>query len=115
MGDDSYRFEKFGFRIIGASEDVVANTRAILDNSLIKVGHYFKDKSIVVMSVELKEDTDYSIFIDLIKSSAIDRKKCGIFASLVTDRDTGGIAVPDFVVEIFMDIGYTLDFSYTII
>lgn len=115
MDEDSYRFEKFGFRIIGVPEDVVASTRAILDNSLIKVGHYFKDESIKIMSVELKEDIDYSKFIELIKNSAIDRKKCGLFASLVTGSDTSGIAVPDFVVDIFMEIGYTLDFSFTVI
>lgn len=115
MDDDSYRFEKFCFRIIGVSEDVVASARAILDNSLIKVGHYFKDESIKIMAVELKEDTDYSKFIELVKNSAIDRKQCGLFSSLVTARDTSGIAVPDFVVEIFMEIGYQLDFSFTVI
>ena len=115
MDEDSYRFEKFGFRIIGVAESVVVSTRAILGNSLIKVGHYYKDESVKIMSVELKEGVDYSKFIELVKNSAIDRKQCGLFSSIVTSRDTSGIAVPDFVVDIFMEIGYQLDFSFTVI
>ncbi|WP_156955817.1 hypothetical protein [Solidesulfovibrio alcoholivorans] len=115
MDASNRRFEKFSFRIIGASEDIVNNIGSVLDESLFKQRDYYKDKNLKVISVELKEGVDYSNFIALIKSSKVERRKCGIFASLVTDSDTSGIAVPDFVVDMYLEIGYALDFSFTVI
>ncbi|WP_300159646.1 hypothetical protein [Solidesulfovibrio sp.] len=115
MRNDSYRSEKFIFRVIGASDELVENVLNVLGDSLVRVNNYYKNKDIVVVSVEIKQGVDYSEFVSLVKNSKIEKKKCGLFASLVTDRDSSGISVPDFVLDIFFEIGYSLDFSYTFV
>jgi hypothetical protein len=115
MEDDSYRHEKFSFRVIDAPNDLIDLVCEKLEASMVKVGSYYKDSSIKILIVKVIEDFDYSDLISIVKSSGVDRKKCGIFASLVTNRDTSGIAVPDFVVDLFFEIGYTLDFSFTVV
>lgn len=115
MATDSRRFEKFSFRIIGAPEVIANEIRNILDESLIKENYHYKDKSLKVLSVELKECVDYSSFISLVKNSKVERRKCGIFASLVTGSDSSGISIPDFVINIYFEIGYSLDFSFTVV
>ena len=115
METEIHRFEKFIFRIIDVPEHILNNMDKIMDNYLFKTKSYYKDKSLKVLSVELKEGIDYSDFISLVKSSKVERKKCGVYSSLVTDRDTSGVAVPDFIVDIYLEIGYTLDFSFTVV
>ncbi len=115
MENGSYRFEKFSFRIIDAPREVIDYVHETFDKSMIKSGHYYKDSNVKILSIEIKDGVDYAGFISAVKNFKVERRKCGIFASLVTDRDTSGLAVPDFVIDIYFEIGYTLDFSFTVV
>lgn len=107
------REERFLFRIFGASSELIDALLSAYGPSIIVVRKCIQDKSVNILSIVLSEDLDYQPLIDIVHARNIDRHACGVWASLVTDRDSDGISVPEYVVNLYSKIGHTIDFSFT--
>lgn len=51
----------------------------------------------------------------LVSQEMLEDDSYGVFVSLVTDRETGGVVVPKFVREVSRALAGSLEFSFTVI
>jgi hypothetical protein len=74
-----------------------------------------KDSDKFTIVLELNEKTDYAPLAEYILKHQGLNGRCGIYISLVTELDSDGLSVPDFVLSLLINIKGTLDFSFTTI
>ena len=111
--NDSYRKEKYYFRIIDLSVPELETAKEILNKYKMETGAYKNTNKYTIL---LRLDVDskkYTELINYISQHPEINGKYGIYISLVTENDSDGLTVPAYIIELLREIGGELDFSYT--
>ena len=106
---------KCSFRIIGMSE--AEQSRAIeeyLSGFQYRMGADHQDSSKKILRLILEEDTSVELLINLLKSTSND-VYYDFFVSVSSDEQTAIIEIPEYVLELYKQVGGKICFSYTCI
>jgi hypothetical protein len=100
------------FRIICQNKKQAEEIAAQLKGLETEMKPYFKNKEKVVLSFKIMESINYKVLYQLMKDNR--DLDAGIFISLVTERDSDGISVPEYVLDFYLKVGGgKMDFSFT--
>jgi hypothetical protein len=66
-------------------------------------------------SLQLSEEISIKSILEMISRLSIDPQQYGIWVSLTSSYDNGGVSVPEYISKLYKEIGGKLDFSYVII
>jgi hypothetical protein len=108
----TFRTETISFRFIDVPKSFLQKLEQGLKCEL-KVGHRERDTARVVAVFTLDPAMDFEMLSLLIKQNQIQESHYGIWISIVTEADSDGIHVPDYVVRLLRLVGGQLDFSFT--
>ena len=113
MKKHSYHHLHIWFRIVGLQAKRI---QLIKENApsarRLEIGKYFKDRTVSVVSFELKKGQKFDDLRAFLRTHRIPKSSYDIYISLVTSRDNDGVAVPDYVLELYRKIGGGLGFSF---
>ena len=113
MKPRSYRHLHIWFRIVGLpARKIPLLKESVLGARRLKVGKYFKNPKVSVVSFELKKGRQYDDLCDFLRTHRIPQSSYDIYISLVTSRDNDGVIVPDYVLKLFKKIGGTIGVSF---
>ncbi|HEX2958653.1 MAG TPA: hypothetical protein VHO70_17595 [Chitinispirillaceae bacterium] len=105
------RRENYYFRITDVSEEIANSICNALPGIEFELNNYENSKN-YVMLLKIEEGRDYSALFAAMNTRKNIRK--GVYISLVTESDSDGVTVPEFVVSFFKNIDCaTMDFSFT--
>jgi hypothetical protein len=77
--------------------------------------HKVKNKEVYTLWISLDKTVEIEAISRVILKSKVDEKQYGIWASLTSYYDNGGVRLPDNVAKLHREIGGYVDFSYIII
>ena len=106
MAQPIFREEEFSFRFTRLTPNVARRLRERLS------GFGLESRRPDVISLPLREGTDYRPLLDFIASEALEASTYSVWASLVTSSDHGGICLPPYVLDIARDTRAGVDFSF---
>ena len=109
-----YHREKIIFRVVGFPPKLLPLLKQALPDVNWGTGYLKGTRKLVVCFTLEKKIHCKKLQTFLIKGK-IPPSKCGLWISLVTERDSDGVHVPDFAVRLFQHIGGQLDFSFTFV
>jgi hypothetical protein len=110
MNEMPFREERWFFRFVGLNRERVDEIQKTWQ---VEVTHH-QDARNFVVSLELVEGTDYQKLVELVSRWRLPRTSHGLWISLVTERDSDGVHVPEFATELLLLTGGTIDFSFTL-
>ena len=106
MDNAVFREEEFSFRLIKLTPETAGRLRLRLS------GLEIESRRPDVISIPLREDTDYRSLLEFIDAERLDPATYSVWASIVTSSDHGGISCPPYVVNIIRETGAGVDFSF---
>ena len=112
MSNEPYRKERFVFRLIDIAAQDVDAIKSLLPGQPVEIKKWRGTGNYVVV-FPIDAASDPGAVARLLSERAIPESKCGIWASLTTDRDSDGITVPDHVLNWSRILGGQFDFSFT--
>lgn len=103
------------FRVLDLSEAQVAKMQTQIDGAKYGFRKYRLRRAPKVIGAEftLKDKQSYNDLIRFLKVNKINKSSYGIWISLITNEDTGGIHVPEYVLKLYEKTGGNLDFTFT--
>ena len=102
---------KYYFRIVDVKEEIANSICNALPDLKFELNK-FTNGSNLVMLLKIEDGKDYSTLFSKINSQKDLRK--GVYISLVTESDSDGLTVPNFVTTFLNNIdNVTIDFSFT--
>jgi hypothetical protein len=108
----AYHKEKIWFRVVGFPENLLSALRRTLPGTHLETGTQKKTGELVV-SIRLHQKINYRKLRMFLRKNGIASGKYGLWISLVTERDSDGVRVPNFAVKFLQQTGGKLDFSFT--
>jgi hypothetical protein len=109
---DAHHKEKISFRFMNFSSQLLPLLREVLPGVKLKT----KKRQVaggLVVAFELEEKRNYEKLFAFIREQKISQASFGVWISLVTECDSDGVHVPEFVIAIIREIGGQVDFSFT--
>lgn len=101
----------YSFRFLHLAESQVQ--QLLEDKASYKIRTKKNWRGIGIVAIfDLQEEIDYSWINAFIKEYDINDDSYGFCMSIVTESDTDGIHVPQYVRELITEIGGNLDFSF---
>jgi len=102
---------KYYFRVVDVKKDIANTICNALPDLKFEIDK-FNDGSNLVMLLKIEDGKDYSTLFNKINVQKDLRK--GVYISLVTESDSDGLTVPNFVTAFLNNIdNATIDFSFT--
>lgn len=111
---NSTRKLDFSLRFISISMQDVQSILDELPSEIVSVRPYCKDKSKLVVVLDLNENLDYEALSTSIKKKASDLDY-DIFVSVTSEADSEIIDIPDYVVNLVRKTNSRLTFSFTVV
>ena len=111
---DIYRKEKIIFRFVDIPDELLPSLKEALEGIEMRVKRREGGKTMVV-AFDLDENTNYEKLWSFIIERRIPPSQYGLWISLVTDTDNGGVHVPEYAIELYRRTGGQLDFSFVVI
>jgi hypothetical protein len=108
---DIYRKETISFRFVDLPDELVPFLKEALDGIELEVKRRKGGKELVVAFV-LNENKNYEKLCTFIQERRIPASQYGLWISLVTEADNGGVHVPAYAIDLLRHIGGQLDFSF---
>ena len=109
----THRKERYVFRFIGIDSEVLKMLSECCNPAHLTIRH--TDERGIVAVVDLTENVDYSWLIEISQHPQFVGIQKGLYVSLVTDSDSSGVSVPSWVSTIYLAVGGSLDFSFTVV
>ena len=109
----NYKEEKYYFRVIDVTKYELNKLIDDLRNICSFQQNKFKNTDNYTIIIELNTKSNYSKLEEFVFQHPEIKERYGIYVSLVTDRDSDGLSVPTYVINLFLKIGGTFDFSFT--
>jgi hypothetical protein len=102
------------FRILGLSKDQIARFQKEVRSGRegFKVSKLRLDPSVSVVVLNLKSRQRYDDLLYFLKEHKIKKSSYGVWISLITNNDMGGVHVPTYVLRLYEKTGGNLDFSF---
>jgi hypothetical protein len=106
---------KISFRILDLSEAQVT----AMQTQVSGAGYGFRtyrlrrEPKVIGAQFTLRQKQRYDDLVRFLKVNKIKKSSYGIWISLITNDDTGGMHVPDYVVKLYEKTGGNLDFTFT--
>ena len=108
------RHVSFHFRILGLSlPKVELFKRDVKSAKRIRIARLRDDPKVSTLNFPLRKRTRYDDLIQFLKAHKIRKSSYGIWISIASNHDTGGIHVPPYILRLYEKTGGDLDFSYT--
>lgn len=106
---------KIVFRILGLSQKQVScfQKEVAAARHGFTTGRLYRKPSVSTTLVELEEGRQYGDLVRFLRKNKIKKSNVGIWVSLITPNDTGGVHVPEFVMKLYEKTGGSFDFSFT--
>ncbi len=103
------------FRVLDLSEEQVAKMQTQIAGAKYGFRTYRlrRDPKVIGAEFTLKEEQPYDDLIRFLKVNKIKKSSYGIWISLITNEDTGGTHVPEYVLKLYGKTGGNLDFTFT--
>jgi hypothetical protein len=112
MKNQNYHEEYYYLRFVDISEQQVQLFKLkFLDTEIDQIKKREKTNDYVA-SIKLTQETNLDKITDFIKSTAIPESNFGIWVSLFSNNDHDGVSVPLLVLNIYKQIGGSIDFSF---
>lgn len=111
----TYRKERILFRFVNLTNDKLEILKQLLPDHEFEIGKNRNTKKGLVALFELKQNQKYDEIIRFIHQFEIPSSDYGLWISLVTDNDNGGVHVPPYAIELFRKTGGDLDFSFVVV
>jgi hypothetical protein len=112
--EELYRKERFSFRFINLSEDMAARVRYVLPTVRFKAPRSSLPQSGpgLVLSFDLNETMDLAPLHAILSELTLSPGTYGVWISLVTSADHGGVAVPTYILDLVRETRCGIDFSF---
>lgn len=112
--EELYRKERFSFRFINLSEQLAAAIRHALPNVRFKApkSSLPQSGSGLVLSFDLDEMMDLAPLLAVLGELPLSPGTYGVWISLCTSADHGGVAVPPYILELIRATRCGVDFSF---
>ncbi len=112
--EELYRKERFSFRFINLSEQAATAIRQALPNVRFKAPKSSLPQSGpgLVLSFDLGETLDLSPLYAMLEKLTLSPGTYGVWISLRTSSDHGGVAVPTYILDLVRATRCGLDFSF---
>ena len=108
------RHVTFSFRILGLSlPKIELFKHQVKSAKRIRVARLRDDPKVSTLRFPLRKHSRHDDLIQFLKTQKIRKSSYGIWASIASNNDTGGIHVPPHIQRLYERTGGNLDFSYT--
>src|SRR4051812_20510961 len=108
-----HRNERIGFRFLKLSHSDAEHLSKFAEEPTVRLKKGTSDE--YVLSFWMRDDGKYDWLIDLIRARGFSEEDYGFFVSLVTERDSDGVSLPEFARKLFRQTGGRMDFSFTFV
>lgn len=112
MSEPVYHKEKYAMRFVEITSIDLDVIKALLQGVVIKARKW-KDGPNYVVLIDIEPDSDLSALAQFIAERSMPESNFGVWASLVTESDSDGLCVPDYVLKWIRCIGGAVNFSFT--
>jgi len=113
MSEIGEHTEKFYFRVIGLLPEQIRFMRDAMSNIPIE-DRQRKGRNDYVVSIELSSSDICAALRQNLMDNPL-KVPFGIYVSLVTERDSDGLSIPQYICNFWKEIGGSLDFSFTVV
>ncbi len=116
MMAEPYRKERLLFRIVDLPISLLDIIKELLPDHDVKTNLDMKHSTYnnpghAIVRFELLPDYDYSELHGFIHNNELAENSYGIWVSLVTEWDNGGVHLPDYALKFYKLVGGNIDFS----
>ena len=109
-----YHKERILFRFIHFSVRLLPQLIEALPGVTIEIKKRNRKVGLVAI-FPVRRDIPCDKLVTFIRKNKIPSDKYGLWVSLVSERDSNGVHVPDFAVKLLQKTGGQLDFSFTFV
>ncbi len=110
---DVFRAEKYSFVLLNISSDLIKELTEIFDID-VSFG-LLRESSVPVAVISMYDESNIDKIIGAIEHLHLDESTYEIRISLVTESDSDGLSVPDFITHLHRRIGGHISFSYVLV
>lgn len=106
MATGDFREETYSFRFINLTPESASKLKQLIP--AFDVGS--RRPGVAVLDID--ESTDLTQLLDFVGSEKCPRGTYGVWVSLVTSADNGGVSLPEYVLQLIWKAGCGIDFSF---
>lgn len=108
------RTVRVAFRILGlTAKQIELFKREVKSAGEVRTNTLFREPRVRTLVFYLRPRQKYSDLLKFLKTHKVRKSSYGIWVSLITSNDTGGVHVPAHILKLYEKTGGNLDFSFT--